>query len=139
MIYLAGSLFTSAEQQWNSSLANNLRAHRYDVLLPQEFCEDLESPRMIATACLTQLRLSSIIVVNCDGSDMDSGTAMEFGYAIAINKTSIAYRTDFRRAGDCDKNVNLMVAEKADVFIHHPLGSYSEIARSIMGALERWQ
>ena len=136
MIYFAAPLFTSAERSWNSLLANNLRSHGQTVQLPQEFCEGVEE---IADLCLTRLKECSIIVVNCDGPDMDSGTAMEFGFALALGKDSVAYRTDFRRGGDCNKNVNLMIAVKADAFIHRPMGGYSEIGRAILGTIQRWE
>lgn len=139
MIYLASPLFTSAERSWNSLLANNLRQHGEVVWNPQDFCQTLDDPNEIANICLTNLEHCSIIVVNCDGVDVDAGTAVEFGYALAQGTRSIAYRTDFRRAGDCNKNCNLMIASKADHFIHQPLAGYSEIGRSILGVIKRWK
>jgi len=136
MIYFASPLFTSAERSWNSLLANNLRSHGELVELPQDFCQGLDDP---ADLCLTKLEKCSIILVNCDGVDIDSGTSMEFGFAYARGIKSIAYRTDFRRAGDCNKNCNLMVASKADHFIYQSLAGYSEIGRSILGTLQRWR
>ena len=47
--------------------------------------------------------------MNADGVDVDSGTAFEAGMAYALGIQLIVYRTDFRRAGDCDLNVNLML------------------------------
>ena len=45
-----------------------------------------------------------------DGSDVDSGTAAEVGYAAALNKVVVGLRTDFRMAGDNpDAPVNLQV------------------------------
>ncbi len=139
MIYFASPLFTSAERSWNSLLANNLRSHGEPVELPQEFCQGLDDPTEIADLCLTKLKECGIILVNCDGVDVDSGTSVEFGYAHAQGTKSIAYRTDFRRAGDCTKNCNLMIAAKADYFIYKPLAGYSEIGRSIIGILKNWE
>lgn len=136
IIYLAGPLFTSAERSWNSLLANNLRTLGFEVRVPQDFCEGKEK---LSELCLTNLEESDIIVVNCDGTDVDSGTCMEFGYALKSDKKSIAYRTDIRRAGDCSKNVNLMVAEQATVFLNLPLAGYSEVGRAIAGAIHRWK
>ncbi len=46
-----------------------------------------------------------------DGTDVDSGTAAEIGYASAIGKAVTAYRGDFRSAGDNEGSiVNLQVA-----------------------------
>jgi len=138
MIYLAGPLFTTAQRTWNELLANNLRM-KYEVRLPQEFCSFKMNAREMSLVCLTNITECDIIVLNCDGPDMDAGTAMEFGYALAIGKKSIAYRTDFRRTGDCDNNVNLMIGEQADAFVHRQMGGYSEIGRDVMGIIHRWE
>jgi nucleoside 2-deoxyribosyltransferase len=138
MIYLAGPLFTSPQRWWNDMLANNLRVvSGREVRVPQEFCEGLQTPKEIASACLTNLSECRIIAVNCDGVDVDSGTAMEFGCAMEQGIKSIAYRTDFRRAGDCNKNMNLMIAEQANACIIKPKASYSEIGRAIYGTILR--
>jgi nucleoside 2-deoxyribosyltransferase len=137
VIYLAGPLFTSAEREWNRLLAQNLRSSGREVRVPQEFCEGLTIPQAIMDACLTNLDECDIIVVNCDGPDVDSGTAMEFGWAMRHGKISVAYRTDVRRAGDCNKNVNLMIAEQASACIIKPLASYSDVGRAIMGTILR--
>ena len=45
-----------------------------------------------------------------DGTDVDSGTAAEIGYAAAINKKICGYRSDFRKSGDNEGSVvNLQV------------------------------
>lgn len=45
-----------------------------------------------------------------DGTDVDSGTASEIGFAAALNKKICGYRGDFRRSGDNDGSlVNLQV------------------------------
>jgi len=46
-----------------------------------------------------------------DGTDVDSGTAAEIGFAAALGKPVTAYRGDFRLAGDNEGSlVNLQVA-----------------------------
>ena len=45
-----------------------------------------------------------------DGTDVDSGTAAEIGYAFAKNKLIIGYRGDFRLSADNEGGiVNLQV------------------------------
>lgn len=45
-----------------------------------------------------------------DGSDVDSGTASEIGFAAALEKPVIGYRSDFRQSGDNEgSTVNLQV------------------------------
>lgn len=117
IVYMAGPLFTSAEQQFNRDVAKELRYHNVGVNLPQEFCKGLSAASDIMRMCRAAIDKSDIILVNCDGPDMDSGTAWEAGYAHAKGKRVIAYRTDFRRAGDCERNMNLMIGESADLFL----------------------
>jgi nucleoside 2-deoxyribosyltransferase len=51
---------------------------------------------------------SDIIVAVIDGTDADSGTAWEIGYAFAKGKPTIGLRTDFRTLG-IEGTVNLMI------------------------------
>ena len=45
-----------------------------------------------------------------DGTDVDSGTAAEIGFAAALNKRICGYRSDFRRSGDNEgSQVNLQI------------------------------
>jgi nucleoside 2-deoxyribosyltransferase len=68
---------------------------------------------------------SAIIFAILDGSDVDSGTAAEIGYAYALKKPIFGYRNDFRYAGDnFGSRVNLQV----EYFI---LASGGKIFRSI--------
>ena len=50
------------------------------------------------------------VVAVLDGSDVDSGTAAEIGYAFAKNKPILGYRSDFRLSADNEGGiVNLQV------------------------------
>ena len=135
ILYFAAPVFTSAQLAWNELLANSLRS-KHQVILPQEFECKLH---LISDYCLKGVRKCDVILVNCDGSDVESGTSAEFGYAKALDKYSIAYRTDIRKGGDCDQGINMMVAHQCDYYVNQPRASYSEIARAILGILERWQ
>ncbi len=46
------------------------------------------------------IRKAEIIVAVLDGPDIDSGVAAEIGYAYALKKKIIGYRSDFRLTGD---------------------------------------
>jgi len=51
-----------------------------------------------------------ILLAVLDGTDIDSGTASEIGYAAALNKNIIGYKGDSRKTGDNDGAiVNLQV------------------------------
>lgn len=74
---------------------------------------------------------SAAAVLAClDGSDVDSGTAAEIGYAAAVGKPVFAFRIDFRRAGD---NAASMVNLQVEHFIRRNGGS---LHHSLMGAVE---
>ena len=98
-IYLAGPLFTKAEQDFNKELAEFLSGKGFKVFLPQEECKN-KKKKDIFLKCKEGLDSSDIVLAIMDGADADSGTCWEFGYAFAKNKTLIALRTDFRKSGD---------------------------------------
>jgi nucleoside 2-deoxyribosyltransferase len=53
---------------------------------------------------------SEAVLACLDGPDVDSGTAVEVGYAFARHKLIVGLRTDIRRSADNDGSlVNLMV------------------------------
>jgi len=57
--------------------------------------------------CLAQVRDADQLLACLDGPDVDSGTCVEIGYAIALGKPILGYRTDFR--GSEIEGVNAMV------------------------------
>jgi nucleoside 2-deoxyribosyltransferase len=53
---------------------------------------------------------SEAVLASLDGPDVDSGTAVEIGYAFARGRLVVGVRTDLRRCGDNDgASVNLMI------------------------------
>ena len=115
-LYLAGPLFTLAERNFNIELAGIL--HEFECLIPQVFCQGLPLDE-IAKKCIFELRRADVVLVNCDGPDVDSGTAFEAGYAVRHHTPIIGYRTDFRKAGDdnSERSVNLMIGQYATHFV----------------------
>jgi nucleoside 2-deoxyribosyltransferase/predicted secreted protein len=118
-VYLAGPLFSEAERQYNIRVAELLRSYAYDVYLPQETGDSdsmrgVEAHREIFAMNREQLDASDIVVAIIDGSDADSGTAWEMGYAYAKGIPVYAVRTDFRIVGDFER-VNLMLEQSATV------------------------
>jgi len=56
------------------------------------------------------IRECQIVMAVLDGTDVDSGTASEIGFAYALGKRIFGYRGDIRRSGDNDGSVvNLQV------------------------------
>lgn len=116
-IYLAGALFSLAEKQFNRELAETLEFYDYEVYLPQEECAGLTSPNQIYRKCIEGVTSSQIIVAILEGTDVDSGTAVEIGMATMVeDKCIIGVRTDFRQHGD-DGGLNLMVSCSCETII----------------------
>ncbi|MCZ0860191.1 nucleoside 2-deoxyribosyltransferase [Methanocorpusculum sp. MG] len=118
-IYLAAPLFSEAQKIYNAGLADLLASQYYAVHLPQKFEDTAESrsknrEELIYRWNLAALKNSDIVVAVIDGSDVDSGTAWEMGYATALGKRIIAIRTDFRRYSE-NELVNLMLETEAEV------------------------
>jgi len=118
-VYLAAPLFSEAERSYNTAITELLKAHCFEVFLPQESGDNhairgREEHRRIFTKNKRAIRDADIVVAIIDGADADSGTAWEMGYAAALKKKVIALRTDFRMAGSHER-VNLMLEEGATV------------------------
>ncbi len=94
----------------------------FSVFLPQEDAEDNKDQRIernqsaIFFSCLDGLQRSDMVVTVLDGTDVDSGTAWELGYAYATGKPIVGIRTDFRIQTP-DEKVNLMIQETLDDFV----------------------
>ena len=106
-IYLAGPLFSTAERDFNATLAKELRRRKHDVFVPQEEEGD-NTPSSIFRVDLHGLNMADCVVAGLDGSDVDSGTAFEIGYAFAQRKTVYGLRTD-KRVAEAGCPVNLMI------------------------------
>jgi nucleoside 2-deoxyribosyltransferase len=117
MIYLAGPLFTAAEQAWLRTLKSTLIEQGHEVCWPFELFKDGQisdwgpvAPRRIMERCRDALDKCSHVVAWIDGAQVDDGTAWEVGYAYAKGKPVHGIRTDFRQAGDTTHSiVNAMI------------------------------
>lgn len=130
MIYIAGALFSLAEQTFNLELTEHLEFFDYDVFTPQIECEGLTSSKEIFEKCIEGLNDSDIIVAILEGTQVDDGTAWEVGRAYCQGKRIIGIRTDFRKNGD-DKltGLNCMISESCDIIITGE--SIRDIAKNI--------
>ena len=108
-IYLAAPLFTQAEVAFNQSLADQLMAAGYSIYLPQQQCAGTTDPRELFNICIRGLDAASMVLVILDGTDADSGSCFEVGYAFAKNVPIVGLRTDFRGSGE-HMGVNLMLS-----------------------------
>lgn len=113
-LYLAGPLFSLAEQGFNVDLARFLKAEGFEVWLPQEHEPRAKTARAIFEMDVAAIDAADMVVACMDGPDPDSGTAWECGYAFAKGKPIVCYRTDFRISGDTEgAPYNLMLTESA--------------------------
>ena len=113
-IYLAGPLFSLAEQHFNVELARVLEREGFEVWLPQEHEPRDKTSRAIFAMDVAAIDWADMVVACMDGPDPDSGTAWECGYAYARGKPIVGYRTDFRIAAETPgAPYNLMLSESA--------------------------
>jgi nucleoside 2-deoxyribosyltransferase len=119
-IYLAGPLFTVAEREFNQRLAEGLTNKQYEVFLPQSVEQDTTSADEIFKRDRKEIDDAKVVLANMDGSDPDSGTCWECGYAYGRGKPIIVFRTDSRVAAGSKGPYNLMLTQSADIEIHLP-------------------
>jgi nucleoside 2-deoxyribosyltransferase len=138
-IYLAGPLFTLAEQHFNAGLARLLEARGYQVFLPQEHEPRRKTARAIFAMDVAGLDWADLVVACMDGPDPDSGTAWECGYAYARGKPVVCYRTDFRISGDTKSApYNLMLSESAAARFELPFRAEpADFRRRLLAAIRK--
>jgi nucleoside 2-deoxyribosyltransferase len=105
-IYVAGPLFAIHERTFLETIVTDLSRelrldpHR-DFFLPHRDAGDVGiAGRTNDTVFLEDMRHlegCEIVVALLDGTDVDSGTAVELGYAYAKGKEIFGLLTDFRR------------------------------------------
>ncbi|MHB0928658.1 MAG: nucleoside 2-deoxyribosyltransferase [Candidatus Nanopelagicales bacterium] len=98
-IYMAGPLFNLADQAQNEALALAIEELLPVVtcILPQNSTQHLlPDMRAVTEACFAQIRAADLVCANLDGADADGGTCVEVGYAFALKKPIIGYRSDCR-------------------------------------------
>jgi nucleoside 2-deoxyribosyltransferase len=114
-VYLGGELFSLKHLIGNAWLAEAIyeKSHgRFRCVLPQDFTELRgRSGRAIRDYNLRALAACDLALFNFDGTDLDSGTVIEFMFAKFADLPSVLLRTDIRNAGDYrDEPWNLMAS-----------------------------
>lgn len=136
-IYLAGPLFTEAEIQFNQAIASQLVADGYAVYLPQAECAGTDDPQELFQRCMVGLDGAAIAIVILDGTDADSGSCFEMGYAYAKGLPIIGVRTDFRGSGE-HMGLNLMLTHSCDrlllTAVHPPSSSDPHLLYRTVGS-----
>lgn len=106
-VYFAGDLFDAKDLGGNLMLAaaiEQFSQKRYRIMLPQDGeCEVTNrTSQNIRNADFELLYNCDCIVANFDGTDLDSGTVVEFCFAKMVDMPAVLLRTDFRNGGDHD-------------------------------------
>jgi nucleoside 2-deoxyribosyltransferase len=80
------------------------------------------------------IRESDLILANLDGSDVDSGTAAEIGFAYGLGKKIIGYRGDFRLSSD---NLGTIVNLQVVFFIRASQGQIFTSLKELIEYLKK--
>jgi nucleoside 2-deoxyribosyltransferase len=111
----AGALFNLKELAGNAMMAKAILQEsqgRYEAVLPQDFAVDQKKTSAIRDADLIALLGANVALFHFDGSELDSGTVVEFMVAKFADIPAVLLRTDFRRAGDSHGDAwNLMLSD----------------------------
>ncbi|MEL7451215.1 MAG: nucleoside 2-deoxyribosyltransferase [Pseudomonadota bacterium] len=106
-VYFAGALFSHKDLIGNALVASaihRLSDQRYRCLVPQDMEQASSRAMDIRDQDLRAVIESDLAIFNFDGTDLDSGTVVEFVTAKNLDLPSVLVRTDFRLAGDQDKD-----------------------------------
>ncbi|MEJ6604409.1 MAG: nucleoside 2-deoxyribosyltransferase [Verrucomicrobiia bacterium] len=102
-VYFAGELFDIKHLAGNAILAESIFAQskgKYLCHLPQDFEMRGLNPHVIRDQDIESLFESDLAVFNFDGTELDSGTVVEFMLAKFADIPSVLLRSDLRAAGD---------------------------------------
>lgn len=102
-VYFAGELFDIKHLAGNAILAESIFAQskdKYQCHLPQDFEMRGLNPHVIRDQDIEALFESDLAVFNFDGTELDSGTVVEFMLAKFADIPSVLLRSDLRAAGD---------------------------------------
>jgi nucleoside 2-deoxyribosyltransferase len=113
-IYFAGDLFDQKHITGNLLLARQIEIESnnyYKCILPQDW-EGLEKTSVdIRNKDIKSVAQADLVIFNFDGTDLDSGTVVEFMIAKMLDIPAVLLRTDFRNGGYLfGDDWNLMVA-----------------------------
>jgi nucleoside 2-deoxyribosyltransferase len=102
-IYFAGELFDHKHLIGNALLASyidNVSEGRYRCVVPQDLEQATTRAADIRNNDLKHLMECDLAIFNFDGTELDSGTVVEFMFSRFLDIPCIILRSDFRRSGD---------------------------------------
>jgi nucleoside 2-deoxyribosyltransferase len=128
--YFAGELFDAKHLIGNAYLASEILKNsegKFRPLLPQDLEMRSMHPHDIRDEDILALIESDLALFHFDGSDLDSGTVIEFMIAKFADIPAVILRSDFRSGGDqAEQPWNLMASyyPRTEVVIVDALRSY---------------
>ena len=105
-IYFAGDLFNHKDLIGNLLLSDAIEkesAGRYLCVVPQHLEQSTNRSIEIRNNDLSEVVKADLILLNFDGTELDSGTVIEFLFAKALDIPAVILRSDFRAAGDQER------------------------------------
>ena len=105
-IYFAGDLFNHKDLIGNLLLSEAIEKEssgRYLCLVPQHLEQSTNRSIDIRNSDLSEIIKADLILLNFDGTELDSGTVVEFLFAKALDIPAVILRSDFRAAGDQER------------------------------------
>ena len=106
-IYFAGALFSHKDLVGNALLAEAIDTRSsgtYRCILPQDLEQTTHRASDIRDQDLKAVVECDVALLHFDGAELDSGTVVEFMMAKFLDIPCVLVRTDFRSAGDQDKD-----------------------------------
>jgi nucleoside 2-deoxyribosyltransferase len=110
-VYFGSELFNLKHLIGNAYLAEAIyeKSHgKYLCMLPQDFEPRGKTPRAIRDQDIRALLNCDLALFNYDGTELDSGTVIEFMIAKFADIPAVILRSDIRRSGDGPNPWNLM-------------------------------
>jgi len=105
-IYFAGDLFNHKDLIGNLLLSEAIKKNssgRYICIVPQHLEQSTSRSIEIRNNDLREIVKADLILLNFDGTELDSGTVIEFLFAKALDIPAVILRSDFRGAGDQER------------------------------------
>ena len=102
-VYFAGDIFNHKDLVGNLLLADAIKSvsdGRYHCILPQNLEQTTGRSIDIRNQDLLEVMRADLLILNFDGTELDSGTVVEFLYAKSLDVPCVVLRTDFRSGGD---------------------------------------
>jgi hypothetical protein len=102
-VFMAGELFDHKDLIGNALLGAQIRhmsKGRYRCVLPQDIVLSGNPPKDIRNRDLKRLIECDLAIVSFDGTELDSGTVVEYMVAKFLDIPSVILRSDLRSSGD---------------------------------------